>query len=146
MLHPAQSLSFTGRCSPLASSVTLPFPAVYQPHPGGEMKEQTTSRAICRTCTSCHLSAQSLLTAGIPALLSGGPERSTACKCHNIRMFASEHGKATRDVCILSQSGSRRVQPHRAPRGGMGRGNAALQMLRGDTVASASCSFPWVIS
>lgn len=98
MLHPAQKLYFTVRCSPLASTVKLPFPPFYQPHPGEEMREKTTSRAIHRMCTSCHLSAQSPLTAGITAVLSGGPERSPACKRHSVTVFASAHGRATPEM------------------------------------------------
>ena len=98
MLHPAQKPYFTVRCSPLASSVKLSFPPFYQPHPGEEMREKRTSRAVHRMCTSCRLSAQSPLMAGITAPLSGGPERSLACKRHSVIMFASAHGKATPEM------------------------------------------------
>lgn len=61
MLHPAQKPYFTVRCSPLASSVKLSFPPFYQPHPGEEMREKTTSRAVRRMCASCRLSARAYL-------------------------------------------------------------------------------------
>lgn len=48
------------------------IPTLYQLHPGEEMREKTTSRAIRRACTSCHLSAQSPLLAGITAPLLEG--------------------------------------------------------------------------
>lgn len=128
MLHPAQKPYFTVRCSPLASSGKSSFPPFYQPHPGEEMREKTTSGVVHRMCTSCHLSAQSLLMAGITAQLSGGPERSPACKCQGVIMFASVHGKATPEMVasfqshvaagcslagLLGMSGGEDMQPHR---------------------------------
>lgn len=97
MFHPAQKPYFTVRCSPLASSVKLSFPPFNQPHPGEEMREKTTSRAVRRMCTSCRLSARSPLTAGITAPLSGGPERSPACKRRS-GTFAWVPGKAAPEM------------------------------------------------
>lgn len=108
---------FIVRCSPLASSVKLSFPPFYQPHPGEEMREKTTSRAVRRTCTSCHLSARSPLTAGITAPLSEGPESSPACKHHSVQGLHRCLAKNSGDVGILLQSGSCRMQPRRAPSG-----------------------------
>lgn len=123
MFHPAQKPYFTVRCSPLASSVKLSFPPFYQPHPGEEMREKTTSRAVHRMCTSCHLSAQSPLTAGITAPFSGGPERSIPGlqmpQRYNACMGAWQSSPG--DVCILLESGSCRVRPCEAPRDSGGR-------------------------
>lgn len=109
MLHPAQKPYFTVRCSPLASSVKLSFPPFYQPHPGEEMREKTTSRAVRRMCTSCRLSARSLLRAGITALLRGGA--STAALPGAPGCVAEHPG----GVCILPRAHGSSVQPRLGP-------------------------------